>query len=55
MSLSLAVIVAHHPKIVSPRSGQDGMPAGKRTVNTEPLPGSLATVMSPPIIAFLPQ
>jgi hypothetical protein len=23
---------------------------GRRTVNTEPLPGSLATVMSPPII-----
>ena len=25
-------------------------PAGKRTVNTEPLPGSLATVTSPPIM-----
>jgi hypothetical protein len=23
---------------------------GRRTVNTDPLPGSLATVMSPPII-----
>jgi hypothetical protein len=27
-----------------------GTPPGKRTVNTEPLPVSLATVMSPPII-----
>jgi hypothetical protein len=25
-------------------------PPGKRTVNTEPLPGSLATVTSPPIM-----
>ena len=29
---------------------QDCTPPGRRTVNTEPLPGSLATVMSPPII-----
>src|SRR5262245_191020 len=27
-----------------------GTPPGKRTVNTEPLPGLLATVMSPPIM-----
>ena len=38
------------PEILTPRAGQDGGPPGKRTVNTEPLPGSLATVMSPPII-----
>ena len=29
---------------------QDDAPPGRRTVNTEPLPGSLSTVMSPPII-----
>jgi len=34
----------------SSSAGQDGGPPGKRTVNTEPFPGSLATVMSPPII-----
>jgi hypothetical protein len=26
------------------------MPPGKRTVNTEPLPGSLVTVTAPPIM-----
>jgi hypothetical protein len=29
---------------------KDGAPTGKRTVNTEPLPASLVTVTSPPII-----
>ena len=29
---------------------QDGAPPGRRRVNTEPVPGSLSTVMSPPII-----
>jgi hypothetical protein len=29
--------------------GQCSVPAGSRTVNSEPLPGSLATVTSPPI------
>ena len=28
-----------------------GAPTGRRTVNIEPLLGSLATVMSPPIIS----
>jgi ABC transporter substrate binding protein len=31
-------------------AGQDGAPPGRRTVNTEPLPGSLVTVTSPPIM-----
>jgi hypothetical protein len=30
---------------------QDGAPPGRRTVNTEPLPGSLVTVTSPPSCA----
>src|SRR5262249_40828282 len=38
------------PEVRHPRAGHDGGPSGRRTVNTEPLPGSLFTVMSPPII-----
>jgi hypothetical protein len=34
----------------SDRAGQDGAPAGRRTVKTDPLLGSLVTVTSPPII-----
>ena len=34
----------------SDRAGQDGAPLGRRTVNTDPLPGSLVTVTSPPIM-----
>src|SRR5262249_59892623 len=30
--------------------GQRAVPPGRRTVNTEPLPGSLVTVTSPPIM-----
>ena len=37
------------PNRCSDRGDQDGTPPGRRTVNTEPLPGSLATVTSPPI------
>jgi hypothetical protein len=33
-----------------PRMGQCVGPPGRRTVNTEPLPGSLVTVTSPPIM-----
>jgi hypothetical protein len=31
-------------------AGQDGAPPGSRTVNTDPLPASLVTVTSPPIM-----
>jgi len=31
-------------------TGQGAVPPGSRTVNTEPLPGSLVTVTSPPIM-----
>ena len=31
-------------------TGQGAVPPGRRTVNTEPLPGSLVTVTSPPIM-----
>src|SRR5262249_8599107 len=42
---------ARAPQIDIPtRAGQDGALLGKRTVNTEPLPSSLATVTSPPIM-----
>ena len=37
------------PEIIHP-AGQDRAPPGKHTVNTDPLPGSLATVTSPPIM-----
>src|SRR5262245_57557429 len=40
----------HEPEIIYWPGGQDGEPLGKRTVNTDPLPGSLATVTSPPIM-----
>ena len=38
------------PEIIHPHGFQDGGPLGRRTVNTEPLPGSLVTVTSPPIM-----
>ena len=38
------------PNRCSDRGDHDGAPPGRRTVNTEPLPGSLATVTSPPIM-----
>ena len=34
---------------IHPAAGQDRAPPGKHTVNTDPLPGSLVTVTSPPI------
>ena len=37
-------------RVANPIQAQDGAPPGRRTVNTEPLPGSLATVTSPPIM-----
>src|SRR5262249_48249941 len=37
-------------EIIPHCAGQDGAPPGKRTVNTEPLPCSLFTVTSPPIM-----
>jgi hypothetical protein len=36
--------------VLSVALAQVSRPPGKRTVNTEPLPGSLVTVTSPPII-----
>src|SRR5215470_6653089 len=42
---------ARAPQIDVPtRPGQDGAPLGRRTVKTDPLPASLATVTSPPIM-----
>ena len=44
---------AYETKINSTRADsriQDGAPAGSRTVNTDPLPASLAKVTSPPIM-----
>ena len=35
---------------IHPAAGQDRAPPGKHTVNTDPLPGSLVTVTSPPIM-----
>ncbi len=41
----------HNPQIDIPTVLiRIGAPPGRRTVNTEPLPGSLATVTSPPIM-----
>jgi hypothetical protein len=40
----------HRPLRCRPAHDHDGAPPGSRTVNTEPLPCSLATMMSPPIM-----
>ena len=41
---------AGQPGCSAPASARTFAPAGRRTVKTEPLPGSLVTVTSPPIM-----